>query len=247
MVWDGSAAGRPQLVREYDDDDDDDGGGRGRPRQQQLARAAGRLAMRPLSFAEQAFLPDDVTPEYYEYTAWRCLQRFISSTTSVLGVQAMLLALGRKSATAGLGAAAATNWVLKDALGKGARMLWASRMGRSFDADAKRWRFRSSLLYAAGSGLEVATFACPPLFLLFATVATCLKQVSMLTSTATRNAIYRSFIRPDSTTDNIGDITAKGEAQIAVVDLLGMIVGIVTARWAAARGDDADDLSLIHI
>jgi len=45
----------------------------------------------------------------------------------------MLLALGMKSGAAsagGLGAAAATNWVLKDALGKGARMLWASRMGR---------------------------------------------------------------------------------------------------------------------
>lgn len=190
-------------------------------------------------------------------------------------------------------------------------MLWA---GRSFDSDAKRWRFRSSLLYAGGSTLEVLTFACPPLFLLFATLATCLKQISMLTSTATRNAIYRSFtavrdLRPegagrrsssarsrrgttreqsgfkrnetvaspsgrprtsafahsrpslspplshpphapplaqaDTKSDNIGDITAKGEAQIAIIDLLGMIVGIVAARFvipaltAGAAGGDA--------
>ena len=52
----------------------------------------------------------------------------------------------------------------------------------------------------------------------------------MLTSSATRNAIYKSFSRKS---DNIGDITAKGEAQIAVVDLLGMVVGIYLARFIA--------------
>ena len=78
------------------------------------------------------------------------------------------------------------------------------------------------------------------------------KQMSMLTSSATRNALYNSFKRIDGVdsvkandtesgpngnvtvgrrrnggaTENIGDITAKGEAQIAVVDLLGIASGI---------------------
>jgi hypothetical protein len=78
------------------------------------------------------------------------------------------------------------------------------------------------------------------------------KQMSMLTSSATRNALYNSFKRIDGAngvknidmangqnktavsgrrgaggaTENIGDITAKGEAQIAVVDLLGIASGI---------------------
>ena len=49
----------------------------------------------------------------------------------------------------------------------------------------------------------------------------------------------------DTKSDNIGDITAKGEAQIAIIDLLGMIVGIVAARFvipaltAGAAGGDA--------
>lgn len=34
---------------------------------------------------------------------------------------------------------------------------------------------------------------------------------------------YKSFSR---NSDNIGDITAKGEAQIAVIDILGMLTGI---------------------
>lgn len=58
-----------------------------------------------------------------------------------LAWQALLLALGIKAKR--LGAAAAMSWVLKDALGKFGRILWASKMGRRFDSDAKRWRFRS--------------------------------------------------------------------------------------------------------
>jgi hypothetical protein len=46
--------------------------------------------------------------------------------------------------------------------------------------------------------------------------------MAMVTSSATRNTIYKSFAR---TSDNIGDITAKGESQIAVSDLLGLATG----------------------
>jgi hypothetical protein len=44
--------------------------------------------------------------------------------------------------------------------------------------------------------------------------------MSRLTCYSTRNALYNSF--RDGTRENIGDITAKGEASIAVVDLLGI-------------------------
>ena len=167
------------------------------------------------------FLPVAVNEEYVSYTRWRCVQRLLSATVNVFGVQAMVMAVGLRDARAVaaggavVGAAAAVDWVLKDALGKVTRLGWAARMGREFDGDAKRWRFRSSLLYATGNGLQIATFAFPLLFLLLATVANCLKQVSMLTSTATRSAIYRSFAATE-TTNNLGDVTAKGEAQIAV-------------------------------
>ena len=49
----------------------------------------------------------------------------------------------------------------------------------------------------------------------------------MLTSSATRNTILSNF----SIRGNIGDITAKGEAQIAVVDLLGIGFGIKLSKW----------------
>ncbi|CEM16729.1 unnamed protein product [Vitrella brassicaformis CCMP3155] len=174
---------------------------------------------------KSAFVPDNVTPDYYGYTRWRAFQRLVSATANVFGTQALLLALGIKARR--LGQAAAVSWVLKDALGKIGRFLWASKMGRSFDVDAKRWRFRSSLLYAMGNGLEVTTYVFPTSFLLLATLANTMKQMSLLTSSATRNAVYSSFAGGSR---NIGDITAKGEAQVAVVDLLGMCFGITLSR-----------------
>ena len=170
-----------------------------------------------------SFVPEGISPNYYKFIKWRIIQRFLSSNVSVFGTQSLLMGLGIKSKHAStLGLSAALNWVLKDALGKIVRMVWASRMGRKFDPDAKRWRYRSSLLYAVGNGLEVLTYVYPSLFLLLATLANSLKQMSMLTSSSTRNAVYNSF----ASKENIGDITAKGEAQIAFVDLFGIASGI---------------------
>jgi hypothetical protein len=54
---------------------------------------------------------------------------------------------------------------MKDALGKLSRILWASKYGRKFDADAKQWRFLSSVFFAIGNGLEILTYMVPSLFL----------------------------------------------------------------------------------
>jgi hypothetical protein len=173
-----------------------------------------------------SFLPEGVYPSYYRFIRWRILQRFVNANVHVFGTQSLLMGLGLK--THSLGLSAALNWVLKDALGKIARMAWASKMGQKFDSDAKRWRFRSSLVFAFGNALEITTYMFPSLFLVWATLANCCKQTSMLTSSSTRTAIYNSF--RDGTRENIGDITAKGEAQIAVVDLLGIASGVTLSK-----------------
>ncbi len=172
-------------------------------------------------FLIKAFFPPDVTPDYYAFTAWRVSQRCVSATVGVFGTQSLLLALGVRSGR--IGQAAAISWVLKDGLGRVGKMIWASGMGKDFDVDPKRWRFRSALLYAFGNGLEIVTQLFPSSFLLFATAANSMKQVSMLTSSATRNAMYRSF---GDKSQNIANITAKGEAQIVIADLIGMCCGI---------------------
>lgn len=49
------------------------------------------------------FLPSGkLTTDYYSYTMWRLVQRFISATNSVFGTQALLLALGFKKNQIGI-------------------------------------------------------------------------------------------------------------------------------------------------
>lgn len=181
---------------------------------------------RVLPMLSVAFVPSGVTSNYYHFMQWRILQRFVNANLHVFGTQSLLLGLGiRDTTSTQLGAlSAALKWVLKDALGKVVRMLWASRMGRRFDSDAKRWRMRAAFVYAAGNGLEIATYIFPHWFLLWATAANCCKQISMLTSSSTRSSIFFSF--RDGSRENIADITAKGEAQVAVVDLMGIASGV---------------------
>ena len=198
---------------------------------------------RLIQMLSSAFLPEGVTStSYYRYIQWRTIQRYINAIVHVIGTQSLLMGLGKIStrkfiSTASttsssppvvLGIHAALHWVLKDALGKIVRMIWASQMGMKFDSDAKRWRFRSAFIYAAGNGLEITTYMYPQFFLLFATLGNACKQMSLLTNSATRNALYNCF--RDGTRENIGDITAKGEAQIAVVDLLGIASGVTLSR-----------------
>jgi len=201
-----------------------------------IQKATSRLNRRLVPFLKSSYLPEGVSHNYFSFMKWRILQRFISANLHVLTTQSLLLGLGLKSSmknrAAALGVSAAVNWVLKDALGKISRMIWASRMGRKFDSDAKRWRFRSALLFAIANYLELITYIYPNFFLLLATCANSLKQISMLTSSATRNAIYNSFRLADDihARENIGDITAKGEAQIATVDLIGIGSGLILSK-----------------
>lgn len=180
-------------------------------------------------FFIRSFFPEDVTPDYYSFTAWRFSQRCVSATIGVFGTSSLLFALGIRSGR--IGQAAVISWVLKDGLGRVGKMVWAGSMGKDFDVDPKRWRFRSAMLYAMGNGLEIVTQIFPASFLVFATLANSMKQVSMLTASATRNAMYRSF---GDRSQNIANITAKGEAQIVVADLIGMGCGIRLSKILAS-------------
>lgn len=180
-------------------------------------------------FFVRSFFPDDVTPDYYSFSAWRFSQRCVSATIGVFGTSSLLFALGIRSGR--IGQAAVISWVLKDGLGRVGKMIWAGSMGKDFDVDPKRWRFRSAMLYALGNGLEIVTQIFPASFLILATLANSMKQVSMLTASATRNAMYRSF---GDRSQNIANITAKGEAQIVVADLIGMGCGIRLSKILAS-------------
>jgi len=231
LVYDASLDRYVDGLIDVDDDQGSgsDGENRSGSRRRRRASWLSSVRQKVAPMLSVAFVPSGVSENYKAYMWWRILQRFVNANLHVFGTQSLLLGLGLKSGmSSSLGASAALNWVLKDALGKIVRMVWASRMGRRFDSDAKRWRFRSSFVYGVGNFLEIVTYIFPSLFLAWATLANCCKQVSMLTSSSTRTAIYNSFQKTEDKT--IADITAKGEAQIAVVDLLGITSGVSLSR-----------------
>lgn len=104
----------------------------------------------------ESFLPNprDVTDDYWHWLPWRLSQRFFSSTMTNFSTQSLLMAVG-VGAKRSLAASAAINWMLKDGLGRLARMTVATQFGQSFDADLKRLRFVTSAVRACVTSCQV--------------------------------------------------------------------------------------------
>jgi len=69
----------------------------------------------------------------------------------------------------------------------------ATNFGRQFDADIKRFRFTSSLVYDASAGVEILTPLFPKQFLLLATLANIGKSIGVTTANVVRAPIQMSF------------------------------------------------------
>jgi hypothetical protein len=179
-----------------------------------------------------AFFPDpaDVTPDYWAYARWRAGHRLCSSMLTNFATQSLLVAVG-VGARRSLPAAAAANWLLKDGLGRLGRLGVATRFGQSFDSDLKRFRFASSLLFAASIALEFATPAFPQHFLALAAAANVGKSVGLTTYISTQPSFGKSFARRE----NLADITAKAQAQQMVVDTFGLAACVAIMRGGAQR------------
>lgn len=188
---------------------------------QALAAAPGQLVLQLRSVFLPEGFPESVGPSYLRYSLWRGAQNVVSAMTAVLSTHALLAAVGLSSTPV----AAATSWVLKDGIGQLGKLLTARR-GRDFDADPKRYRLSSDLLYDAGLSLEILTPLFPQYFLALAALGNFTKSVAITVGMACRNSVLSSFVLRG----NLGDISAKNDAQNVVTNLTGMGLGIVTAR-----------------
>ncbi|KAG8470689.1 hypothetical protein KFE25_009110 [Diacronema lutheri] len=168
---------------------------------------------------------DAVTLDYYRFTKWRMAQRLFSAVKDVFATQALLGALGVRADGARGGVAAAGAWIGKESFGRLSKIVWSGKMRKLMDADAKRVRFRTAVLYPLGQLLELSCSRWPHLFLLLGTAGIFCKQISQMTASATRSAFYRSF-SADGAAGAIGEMTATGEAQVSVASAVGIAIGI---------------------
>lgn len=102
-------------------------------------------------------------------------------------------------------AAAAYTWVLKDGIGQLGAILFASRYGKNFDEDIKKWRFMAQMALNISIYIEVMTLLYPQHFLFLASFANAGKGICFLLSAASRASINLQF----SKRNNIGDISGK--------------------------------------
>ncbi|KAK2080532.1 hypothetical protein QBZ16_000385 [Prototheca wickerhamii] len=145
---------------------------------------------------------------------------------TVFATQSMLQAIG-VGARRSLPAAATINWVLKDGLGRLGRLSISTKFGGSFDADLKRFRFVTSIMYCVALAMEYSTPLAPRLFLPLASLANIGKNVGLATYVATQPAFHRSFARGN----NLADISAKSQArrlgQQMVFDNVGLALAVL--------------------
>ncbi len=102
-------------------------------------------------------------------------------------------------------AAAAYTWVLKDGLGQLGGILFASRYGRNFDEDIKKWRFMAMVALNISIYIEILTLRFPHHFLALASLANVGKNICFLLASASRASINMQF----SKNNNIGDLSGK--------------------------------------
>ncbi|XP_076889465.1 protein root UVB sensitive 2, chloroplastic-like [Bidens hawaiensis] len=198
------------------------------------------------SFVNQFFpsgFPYSVNEGYLRYTQFRALQHFSSAALSVLSTQSLLYAAGLRPTPA---QATAVSWVLKDGMQHVGKLI-CSNLGARMDSEPKSWRILADVLYDLGTGLEIFSPLCPPLFLETAGLGNFAKGMAVVAARATRLPIYSSFAKEG----NLSDLFAKGEAISTVFNVLGLGAGIqlVSTVCSSMQGKMivGPILSIIHV
>jgi hypothetical protein len=123
-------------------------------------------------------------------------------------------------------AAAAYTWVLKDGIGQLGAILFASRYGRNFDEDIKKWRFMAMVALNISIYIEILTLKFPNHFLALASTANIGKNICFLLSAASRASINVQFAKRN----NIGDISGKSVSQFTASTLVGVSIGLLLSK-----------------
>lgn len=140
----------------------------------------------------------------------------------MLSMQAILqgVGVGQETATP---TSAAIQWVTRDGVGMLAGIAFASMFGAALDGDAKRWRLLADILNDVGTCMEIISPYFPSSFLLIVCIATTLKSIVGVAGGATRIA----FVQHQATSNNTADVSAKDGSQEKIVNIAGLLFGLL--------------------
>lgn len=103
----------------------------------------------------------------------------------------------------------------------------ASFVNNRYDADPKRWRFASAAALEISVLVEILTPLFPAYFLPMASLANVAKNISWLSTSATRASFHNSF----ALKENLADITAKAGSQAIASSIIGTGLGIAISQF----------------
>ena len=104
--------------------------------------------------------PHSVADGYLRFTMYSNISALAITAMSFLSAQSLFVALGSSMNQANIAAAAYT-WVLKDGLGQLGGILFASRYGKNFDEDIKKWRFMAQVALNLSIYIDILTLKYP--------------------------------------------------------------------------------------
>lgn len=189
---------------------------------------------RGVKILKEAFLPqgypNSVSDDYLQYQIWDTIQAFCSYITGTLATQAVLKGVGVGDSSASPIAATIT-WLLKDGLGMIGRIVFAWLKGTDLDCNAKKWRLVADILNDIALCLDLLAPIFPVLFMTIICASSVTKSIVGVAGGATRAAIVQHQARRD----NMADVSAKDGSQETMVNLAGLIVGLILTPTLAGK------------
>lgn len=186
---------------------------------------------RTVSGLRSTFLPVgyplSVPTGYWQFSVWSWIQDLSTSMRAVLATQRVLQGVGVGSTTA-TALSAVQNFLVRDAAGMAATLLFTAAAAARFQTDVKRWRLLADIMVDIGISLEVAAVQLPPQFFLPALcVGNMCKAVCGVAAGATGGSIAVFWASKGT---DISDINAKFGAQHTVTASLGLVFAALFAK-----------------
>jgi hypothetical protein len=160
------------------------------------------------------------------YAVWSWIQDLSTQLRGVLATQRILegVGVGREGATA---LSALLNFLVRDASGMLASLVFTASAAPFFRTDVKRWRLLADIMVDIGITLEVAATQVPPAFFLpMISVGNMCKAICGVAAGACSGPINLHWAKGS----DISDISAKFGAQNTVTGSLGIVFAAIFAK-----------------
>jgi hypothetical protein len=177
-----------------------------------------------------AGFPSKTPDGYLKYAVWSWIQDLSTQLRGVLATQRILegVGVGREGATA---LSALLNFLVRDASGMLASLVFTASAAPLFRTDVKRWRLLADIMVDIGITLEVAAIQVPPAFFLpMISVGNMCKAICGVAAGACSGPINLHWAKGS----DISDISAKFGAQNTVTGSLGIVFAAIFAKSVAS-------------